>query len=153
MVLFKVIRIRNTEAAGTFLKLRTILQKEGNKYPQIVIDSTTVEGDELSFTWDLSRGQEGLIRYSVKYADGNGPSFNLQDGEDSRQAALRTLPQLFVDTLRLVKQTREFNQTFCIGDEYQRISKEKIMELCLINLDAAAEIVHEAEERFGVPTY
>lgn len=140
-------KLRNIEGAGTFLKLRTILQKEGNKYPQTVFEAKSVEGDEINFTWDLSRGKDGLINFNVKYE--NGSTIKLNPDESAKEAFLRTMPIMLLNMQKLIEQLSINNILFCIGDEFKSISKERVIDLSQTNLDAVAEVVKEAEKLFN----
>jgi hypothetical protein len=139
--------LSETEGAQTFLKLRTILQKEGNKFPRIVIEIKSLNGDIITYEWDLSCGKEGLVNLSVKFAD--GIIIPIEKVEDKETISINALRNLVKKLPGLLKNSAESKISFCIGDEYKAINFEEVLSLCKINLESVSVLVDEAEKLFG----
>lgn len=144
-------RLRAVKGAGELLKIRTIIEHEGNKYPQVVLSIENVAGDKIDATWDMSRGKEGLVNYGVTYA--NGPTFPIQEGEIDNAKLIGILPKLISEIPSLIEEIHKSEVLFTLGDNFKSISIEDVLQICRANLDAVSATVEEAEKRFGLPSY
>lgn len=143
----RVAELRETEAAGTFLKLRTVLQKEGNRYPLVSMKLESVNGDSISFDWDVSKGKNGLVKFQVDYIE--GPSFPVDEDSDEESLWVDRMVQILVDLPATISGSKVKELQYCLGDNLEPVSLEKVIELCHINLSAVSKLVDEAERKFG----